>query len=94
VAADANGFFHPFGDHAQASIVLDNQPINDQYSKIFSNQISLDAIQSMEVVAGAPPAEYGDKTSLVINVLTRSGVGDTPLTAALADSTVPLGALG
>jgi hypothetical protein len=78
VAADANGFFHPFGDHAQASISLDNQPINDQYSKLFSNQISLDALQSMEVVAGAPPAEYGDKTSLVINATTRSGVGDNP----------------
>jgi len=78
VAADANGFFHPFGDHAQASIVLDNQPINDQYSKLFSNQISLDAIQSMEVVSGVPGAEYGDKTSLVINTVTRSGVGTTP----------------
>ncbi len=78
VAADANGFFHPFGDHAQASISLDNQPINDQYSKLFSNQLSPDAIQSMEVVAGAPPAEYGDKTSLVINANPRSGVGDTP----------------
>ncbi len=77
VAADANGFFHPFGDHAQASISLDNQPINDQYSKLFSNQLSLDTVQSMEVVAGAPPAEYGDKTSLVINVATRSGLGDT-----------------
>ncbi len=78
VAADANGFFHPFGDHAQASIVIDNQPITDQYSKVFSNQISLDAIQSMEVVSGVPGAEYGDKTSLVINTVTRSGVGETP----------------
>jgi hypothetical protein len=77
VAADANGFFHPFGDHAQASIVLDNQPITDQYSKLFSNQISVDAIQSMEVVSGVPGAEYGDKTSLVINTVTRSGIGNT-----------------
>jgi hypothetical protein len=59
VVADANGFFHPFGDHAQASISLDNQPITDQYSKLFSNQLSLDAIQSMEVVAGAPLADFG-----------------------------------
>lgn len=77
VAADANGFFHPLGDHAQASISLDNQPINDQYSKLFSNQVSLDAIQSMEVISGTPPAEYGDKTSLVINAVTRSGLGET-----------------
>ena len=31
----------------------------------------------MEVIEGAPPAEYGDKTSLVIDVTTRSGQGVT-----------------
>ena len=31
----------------------------------------------MEVIEGAPPAEYGDKTSVVINVTTRSGLGVT-----------------
>lgn len=77
VAADANGFFHPLGDHAQAAISLDNQPINDQNSKLFSNQLSLDAIQSMEVISGVPPAEYGDKTSLVIDAVTKSGLGET-----------------
>jgi hypothetical protein len=34
-------------------------------------------VQSMEVIEGAPPAEYGDKTSLVIVVTTRSGLGVT-----------------
>ena len=29
----------------------------------------------MEVISGAPPAEYGDKTSVVINVTTQSGQG-------------------
>jgi hypothetical protein len=76
VAADANGFFHPLGDHAEASISLDNQPINDQYSKLFSNQVPLDAIQSMEVISGTPQAEYGDKTSLVVNAVTKSGLGE------------------
>ncbi len=31
----------------------------------------------MEVIEGAPPAEYGDKTSVVIDVTTRSGLGFT-----------------
>jgi hypothetical protein len=31
----------------------------------------------LEVITGAPPAEYGDKTSMVINVTTRSGQGVT-----------------
>src|SRR4029077_10087163 len=66
VVADSNGLFHGLGDHAENSFSLDGQPITDQQSKVFSNQIPLDAIQSLEVISGAPPAEYGDKTSLVI----------------------------
>jgi len=77
IAADSNGLFHGLGDHAENSFSLDGQPITDQQSKVFSNQIPLDAVQSMEVIAGAPPAEYGDKTSVVIDVTTRSGQGVT-----------------
>jgi hypothetical protein len=74
-AADSNGMFHGLGDHAENSFSVDNQPITDQFSKTFSNQIPVDSIQSLEVISGAPPAEYGDKTSMVINVTTRSGQG-------------------
>ena len=77
VAADSNGLFHGMGDHASNSFSLDGQPITDQQSKVFSNQIPLDAVQSMTVISGAPPAEFGDKTSLVIDVTTRSGLGST-----------------
>jgi len=77
VSADSNGLFHGMGDHASNSFSVDGQPITDQQSKIFSNQIPSDAVQSLEVIEGAPPAEYGDKTSLVIVVTTRSGLGST-----------------
>ena len=58
ISADSNGLFHGMGDHAENSFSLDGQPITDQQSKVFSNQIPLDAVQSMTVIAGAPPAEY------------------------------------
>jgi hypothetical protein len=77
IAADSNGLFHGLGDHAQNSFSVDNQPISDQQSKVFSNQIPTDSIQSLEVISGAPPAEFGDKTSIVIKVTTRSGLGVT-----------------
>ena len=83
VAADSNGFFHPLGDHAQSSISFDNQPISDQSSKAFSTQPPVNAIQSLEVITGAIPAEYGDKTSLVINAITRSGLGQKKPTGGL-----------
>ncbi len=77
IAADSNGLFHGLGDHAENSFSVDDQPITDQQSKVFSNQIPLDSVQSMEVIQGAPPAEFGDKTSVVIVVTTRSGLGVT-----------------
>jgi hypothetical protein len=77
VAADSNGLFHGLGDHASNSFSIDGQPITDQQSKVFSNQLPVGAVQSMEVIEGAPPAEYGDKDSLVIVVNTRSGLGVT-----------------
>jgi hypothetical protein len=86
ISADSNGLFHGLGDHAENSFVVDNQPITDQQSKVFSNQIPLDSIESLEVVSGAPPAEYGDKTSVVINVTTRSGQGVTTPHGSLTTS--------
>jgi len=77
ISADSNGLFHPLGDHAETSFSVDGQSITDQQSKVFSNQIPLDSVQSMEVIDGAPPAEYGGKTSLVIVATTRSGQGVT-----------------
>ena len=75
VVADSNGFFHPLGDHAQTSFVIDGQPISDQQSKEFSTQIPVNAIESMQLSTGMPAAQYGDKTSLVVDAVTRSGLG-------------------
>jgi hypothetical protein len=74
VAADSNGVFHPLGEHAETSFSVDGQPISDQQSRIFSNQISASTIQEMQSLQGAPPAEFGDKTSLIVEATTRSGL--------------------
>ena len=86
VAADSNGLFHGLGDHASNSFSVDGQSITDQQSKIFSNQIPANSIQSIEVISGAPPAEYGGKTSLVIVATTRSGQGVTKPTGSVNSS--------
>ncbi|MFL6450279.1 MAG: carboxypeptidase regulatory-like domain-containing protein [Bryobacteraceae bacterium] len=82
VVADSNGFFHPQGDHGETSYVVDGQPISDQQNKTFSTQLPPNAFQSLELVSSAPNAEYGDKTSLVVSAVTRSGLGQKP-TASL-----------
>ena len=86
ITSDSNGQFHPLGEHADTSFSLDNQPMTDQQSKIFSNQISTDSIQSMEVIEGVAPAEFGDKNSLVVRVATRSGLGVRQPTGSISTS--------
>lgn len=86
VAADSNGLMHGLGDHAENSVSLDGQPETDQFSKVFSNQVPADSIQSMEVISGAPPADFGDKTSIVVKVTTRSGLGVNQPTGSVYSS--------
>jgi hypothetical protein len=86
VAADSNGLFHGLGDHASNSFSVDGQPITDQQSKVFSNQLPSNSVQSIQVISGAPPAEFGGKTSLVIEVTTRSGLGVTKPTGSITTS--------
>jgi hypothetical protein len=90
VAADSNGFMHGLGEHQENAFQVDGQPITDQQSKSFSNQIPVDAVQSLEAVNGIPPAEFGDKTTLIVNVTTRSGLSLKPT----GDFTASYGSFG
>ncbi|HBB94098.1 MAG TPA: TonB-dependent receptor [Blastocatellia bacterium] len=93
VVADSNGFFHPLGDHAQTSYSIDNQPVSDQQSKAFSTQLPPNAVQSLEIITGATPAEYGDKTSLVVNATTKSGLNQKKPTGSFTTSYGTFGTL-
>ena len=84
VAADSNGVFHPLGEHAETSFSVDGQPISDQQSRIFSNQISANTLQDMRTLQGAPPAEFGDKTSLIVEATTRSGLNAGKTTGTIS----------
>ncbi len=84
VVSDSNGFFHPVGDHAQTQFSIDNQPVTDQQSRLYSNQLSQDAVQSMEIITGIAPAEYGDKSSLVVHIVTKSGLDQSNPTGSMS----------
>ena len=78
------------GDHAQTQFSIDNQPVTDQQSRIYSNQISPDAVQSMEIITGVAPAEYGDKSSLVVHIVTKSGLDQPKPTGSVRSGLAPL----
>ena len=75
IASDSNGLFHPMGEHSDTTYSIDGQPVSDQQSRVYGNQLSLNAIQSINVIDGIAPPEYGDKASLVVQTTTRSGLG-------------------
>lgn len=74
-AQDENGRFHFQGAHSQSEYVIDGQTISDQTGVTFSNSIDPGIAQSMEVIYGNVPAEYGEKVGAVINLATKSGLG-------------------
>ena len=74
-AKDENGRFHFQGAHSQSEYVIDGQTISDQTGITFSNSIDPGIAQSMEIIYGNVPAEYGEKVGAVINLATKSGLG-------------------
>lgn len=86
IVSDSNGLFHPLGEHADTTFSIDGQPVSDQQSRVFGNQLSVNAIQSINVIEGIAPPEYGDKASLVVQTTTRSGLGQLKPTGSASYS--------
>jgi hypothetical protein len=74
-ALDENGRYHFQGAHSQSEYVIDGQTIADQTGVTFSNSIDPGIAQSLEVIYGNVPAEFGEKVGAVINMSTKSGLG-------------------
>jgi hypothetical protein len=76
---DENGRYHFQGGHSQQLLVVDGQPIGDQVGITFSNSLNPAVAQGIEIVTGGVPAEYGEKAYGVINLITRSALGQNGL---------------
>jgi Carboxypeptidase regulatory-like domain/TonB-dependent Receptor Plug Domain len=85
---DENGRYHFQGGHSQQLLVIDGQPIGDQVGITFSNSLNPAIAQGIEIVTGGVPAEYGEKAYGVINLVTKSALGQNGLRG---DATVGAG---
>jgi hypothetical protein len=72
---NANGAIHPRGAHNQMTFVVDGLPISDQLTGAFANALDTGLVQTVELMTGNIPAEFGAKISGVAVVTTRSGLG-------------------
>ncbi|MBS1767826.1 MAG: TonB-dependent receptor [Acidobacteria bacterium] len=77
-AEDADGRFHFRGSHGQVTYVVDGVPVTDQTSGPAPDQVD-----SMEVVTGGISAEYGGKPAAVINLTTKTGLGQEGLSGSV-----------
>ena len=48
----------------------------------------------MEIITGVPPAEFGDKDSLVVRIITKSGLDEPKPTGSVTPATDRSGARG
>ena len=74
-AQNANGAIHPRGAHNQMTYVVDGLPISDQLTGAFANALDVGVVQTVELITGNIPAEFGSKVSGVAVVTSRSGLG-------------------
>jgi hypothetical protein len=68
---EANGVLHPRGSEYDVQYVIDGLPLFDNRSPAFAQSLGVDEFQSMKIMTGGYPAEYGRKLGGVIEVVTN-----------------------
>ena len=95
---EANGVLHPRGSEYQTQYIVDGLPLTDNRSPSFAPEIEADSVQSMGVLTGGFPAEYGRKLGGIIEVVTADdatlGFHGTIGTAAGSFGTISSDATG
>ena len=67
---ESNGVLHPRGSEYQTLFVVDGVPMDDNRSPAFAPQLPDAEIETVSVITGTFPAEYGRKLGGVVDVTT------------------------
>ncbi len=83
---EANGILHPRGSEYQTQYVVDGLPLTDNRSPAFAPEVGAGDVESMHILTGGYPAEYGRKLGGLIEVVTtpqaRRGAGGSAALSA------------
>lgn len=71
---EANGVLHPRGSEYQTLFVVDGVPMDENRSPAFAPDLQDGEVQSVEVLTGNIPAEYGRKLGGVVDVTTGKDI--------------------
>ncbi len=70
---DAFGNVYARGNHANVQYQIDGIPIPDSVGNLFAQAIPVRLIDSVEILTGGLPAEFGNRLAAVVNIASRSG---------------------
>ena len=76
-ATEDNGLLHSRGVDDGFLYVSDGIPLSDRIDTFFSSALDPDAFQTIEILDGHLPVEYGNASGGVINVVRKSGLGES-----------------
>jgi outer membrane receptor protein involved in Fe transport len=68
---EANGVLHPRGSEYQTQYVVDGLPMTDNRSPAFAPEATGESAQSVAILTGGYPAEYGRKLGGIVEVVTE-----------------------
>ncbi len=71
---EANGVLHPRGSEYDVQYVVDGLPLTQNRSLAFAPPLDAESVQSIRVLTGNYPAEYGRKLGGIIEVTTHKDV--------------------
>jgi hypothetical protein len=74
-ATENNGLIHVRGVDDGILYVIDGIPIVDRLDAVSASPIDTDAIDSMQVITGNIPPEFGGRSAAVVIVHPKSGIG-------------------
>jgi hypothetical protein len=78
---DALGNIYARGNHGNVQYQIDGIPVPDSVGSLFAASIPVRLVESLDILTGGMPAEYGDRLGAVVNLATRAA-GDHPEGAA------------
>ncbi len=81
-ATENNGLVHIRGVDDGVLYVMDGIPIVDRLDAVSASPIDTDSINSLQIITGNIPAEFGGRNAAVVVVHAKSGI-DTPLGGSL-----------
>ena len=76
-ATEDNGLLHSRGVDDGFLYVSDGIPLSDRIDTFFSSALDPDAFQTIEILDGHLPVEYGNASGGVINVVRKSELGES-----------------